>query len=231
MTTHFPVGAVTQRGPRRPHCGDAHATYVYRDTLAVVVVDGTGSTPEVADFAAHAAWVAARIAARTDPGYAILYAAGLNGDPVAGPDDPLPDPDGAIVVATAHPITGWRIGTAGDCRAWTFDGQRVQRLTEDHTVGAMLRRLGVSDEVAAAHDRQLMHSLGRARPGAVPTTHTMDPVVVLGSDGLKLDENQIADILLNHVDDPVAAAPDLVKAAREHTTDDITALVARLPTP
>lgn len=231
MTVHHPVGAVTEQGPPRPHCADAYATDIYLDTLAAVVIDGTGSTPEVADWAANAAWAAARVAARRDPGYAILYAAELNADPDAGPDAPLPEPDGAIVVATAHPKTGWRIATAGDCKAFTFDGDRVQRLTEDHTVGAMLRRLGAPDDLAASHDRQLMHSLGRARPGTVPAARTNDRVVVLGSDGLKLSEKQILEILLDHAADPTAAAPDLVAAAREHTTDDITALVAVRPTP
>lgn len=232
MTTHHPIGAVTEQGPPRLLCADAHATHIYNDTLAAVVIDGTGSTPEVADFAAKAAWAAARVAARhDDPGYAILYAAELNADPDAGRDAPLPEPDGAIVVATADPKTGWRIATAGDCKAFTFDGHRVQRLTEDHTVGALLRRLGVSDEVAGSHDCQLMHSLGRARPGTVPAARTKDRVVVLGSDGLKLSEKQILKILLDHAADPAAAAHDLVAAAREHTTDDITALVALRPTP
>lgn len=229
---HHSVGAATEKGPKRPRNADAHATHIYRDTLAAVVLDGTGSAPEDVDFATGAAWAAARVAARRDPGYAILYAAELNADPAnPDPDEALPEPDGAIVVATAHPATGWRISNAGDCKAFSFDGHRVRLLTEDHTIGQLLRELGLPDDVAASRDRQLMHSVGRARLGTVPAAHTDDRIVVLGSDGLRLSEEQVAEILLDHVADPAAAAPDLVSAARAHTSDDITALVALRPNP
>lgn len=172
-----------------------------------------------------AAAAAARVAARRDPGYAIRYAAELNADPAQA----LPQPDGAIVVATAHPGTGWRVANAGDCTAFSFDGRRATLLTEDHTVGRLLRTLGLAEEIAASRDRGLTHSIGRARIGMVPAARTEDRDVVLGSDGLRLSKEQVTAILLDHAADPAAAAPDLVSAARAHTSDDITAVVALRP--
>lgn len=57
--------------------------------------------------------------------------------------------------------------------------------------------------------------------------------MVLGSDGLKLTGDQVAEVIRDRHADPGAAAViarDLVAAARPHTSDDITALVAFGPT-
>ena len=224
-----PYGVATDKGPQRPLNADAHAIHRFGDTQAAVVLDGTGSTPEVAEFAANAAWAAARVAARKSPGYAILYSAELN----AALDTDLPEPDGAIVVATMHPTTGWSIASAGDCTAFSFTDGRARRVTPAHTVGELLRDLGLPDHIAAGRNHQLIHSLGRAQIGKVPVRRFLAPIVVLGSDGLKLTEEQVAEVILDHHADPSAAADiagDLVATARPHTSDDITALVAFAPT-
>lgn len=234
----FPVGVATDRGPRRRLNADAFAAHRFGDTQAVVVLDGSGSTPEVAEFAGNAAWVAARVAARKGPSYAILHAAELNANPDNGPgtgsDAGLPEPDGAIVVATVHPTAGWSIAYAGgDCAAFSVHDGHARRVTRAHTVGQVLRDLGQPDDVATGRDHLLIHSLGRARPGTVPLRRFQTPIVVLGSDGLKLTEAQIAEVIGDHHADPAAAAAiasDLVAAARPRSTDDITALVAFAPT-
>ena len=229
----YPVGVATDKGPRRPANADAYAAHLVADTQAAVVFDGTGSEPDVVEFAAHAAWTAARVAARKGPGYAILHAAELNAIPdsgrESGSDAGLPEPDGAIVVATVHPTAGWSIAHAGDCTAFSFHDGRARRVTHAHTVAQLLRDFGLPDDVAAGRDHQLIHSLGRARPGTVPVRRFEAPIVVLGSDGLKLTEKQVAEVIGDHHADPGAAtaiASDLVAAARPHTSDDITALVA-----
>lgn len=112
----YPVGVATDKGPQRPLNADACSTHLFNGTQAFVVIDGTGSTPEVGEFAANTAWATARVAARRDPGYAILYAAELNAAPDADPDGDLPEPDGAIVVATLRPATGWSVASAGDAQ-------------------------------------------------------------------------------------------------------------------
>lgn len=232
----LPVGVATDRGPRRTLNADAFAAHRCGDTQAVVVLDGTGSTPEVVEFAGHAAWTAARVAARKGPGYAILHAAELNANPDdglgTGSDAGLPEPDGAIVVATVHPTAGWSVAYAGDCAAFSVHDGHARRVTRAHTVGQVLRDLGQPDDLATGHDHQLIHSLGRARPGTVPVRRFHAPIVVLGSDGLKLTEAQIAEVIGDHHADPAAAAAivgDLVAAARPHTSDDITALVGFAP--
>ena len=102
-------GAATSQGPNRPLNADAHARYSYRGTFAAAVVDGIGSTPEVADFARATAAVAARMAARETSVIGVVAAA----TPYTDLDDDSTELGGAIVVASVRAGEDWRIAYAG----------------------------------------------------------------------------------------------------------------------
>ena len=219
------VGCTSEKGPKRPLNADAFAEHHFHDQLAIAVVDGTGSTPEVAEFATLAAQVAVRVAARQTPMLAVLATSELNADPTAR----FPKPDGAIVVATAEPGGPWSIAWAGDCVAYSWRGDgKCPRLTSPHTEGQRLRDRGVDEEAARAHDHQIFNGIGRSAAGGVPVVHTSAPVIILASDGLrKLSEEQIVNVFAEYEDDLNVCAKELVAAARAAgSKDDITVVVA-----
>ncbi|WP_447003287.1 PP2C family protein-serine/threonine phosphatase [Saccharothrix isguenensis] len=223
------VGAATSRGPARPLNADAHVHHRHRGTFAAAVVDGTGSTPEVADFAHVAASVAARTAARETPVLGVIAAAIPYADP--DPEDGSARPNGAIVVASVRAGGYWRIAYAGDSSAYGLkDDGTVHRFTTPHTLGEEMRRQGAPEAEAAAHDHKLRHSLGRVPIDGVEGFEAVAGLLVLASDGLKLPHEELADMLLEHGDDPQRCAEELVAAARARgSRDDITVLVIPHP--
>ncbi|MCP2258234.1 Serine/threonine protein phosphatase PrpC [Streptoalloteichus tenebrarius] len=231
MTTPSPlrprIGTATEQGPKRPRNADAVAYHTMRDRLAVAVVDGTGSRPEVVEWARDAAATAARVAARRASAVLGIVAA----SDLCDPDDP-DAPDGAIVVATAVPDGDWLIGWAGDCQAigWDGDDRGAWRLTAPHTEGQRLRDLGASEEEARPHDRSLLHAVASVPRHGIAAVTSRAGVLVLSSDGLhRLPLSDVDSILTAHAADVVGAAEQLVKASRAVSTDDITAAVVVHP--
>lgn len=217
------VGCASEKGPKRPLNADAFSEHLFHDRLAIAVVDGTGSTPAVAEFATLAAGVAVRVAARHTPALGILAASELNADPT----EKFPEPDGAIIVAVAQQDQPWLIAWAGDCVAYGWSGESVHRLTSPHTAGQRLRDQGADEATARAHDRQLFHGIGRVTVGSIPVVQTNSHVVVLSSDGLKLSEEHIANILAEQGNDLPLCAKKLIVAARTAgSKDDVTVVVA-----
>lgn len=227
---HSPTvfGTATDRGPRREVNADRAAVHRFRQrVVAVAVVDGTGSSDEVAEFAELAAEVSVRVAARRRiPMLGVLAANELNADW----DADFPDPDGAMAVAVAWPGEPWMVSWVGDCSAFAYDGTTCSRVTSPHTTGQRLRELGMDEDTARLRDRELRHSIGRASVNSVPTVLGGSGLLVVASDGLRLPEDRIGSILAEHQDDLAAAAEALVAAAREAgTTDDVTVVVAAHP--
>ncbi|MFE9751583.1 PP2C family protein-serine/threonine phosphatase [Saccharothrix saharensis] len=224
MTTPVQVGVATSRGPNRPLNADAHARHCYRGTFAAAVVDGTGSTPEVADFAHVAASVAARVAARETPVLGVVAAAA----PYAEDED---GPSGAIVVASVRRDGYWRIAHAGDSTAYGLrDDGTVRRFTTPHTLGEEMRQQGVPDAEATAHDHKLRHDLGRVPLYGVEGFEAIADLLVLASDGLKVPHEELERLLATHGHHPQRCAEELVAAARAHgSRDDVTVLVIPHP--
>ncbi|GGM84419.1 hypothetical protein GCM10012275_63870 [Longimycelium tulufanense] len=228
--TNAPVfGCASEQGPKRPRNADAHAHHVHHGRLAVVVVDGTGSAPDVAAFAAQAADTTARVAARRGPVLGVIHAA----ETCMDTDNPIPQSDGTIVAATAEEGGYWLVGWAGDCVAYAVDHDgAVTRITTPETEGQRLRDAGEPENVARKHDHQTLNSVGRihicgVRGKASPAD---TPRILLASDGLTLKTDEIAAILRDHPNDQQTAAALLVKAARKAgSRDDITVLVAVHP--
>ncbi|MEU4805730.1 hypothetical protein [Actinosynnema sp. NPDC023587] len=221
------VGTATSRGPRREVNADAHALAVHGGVTAVAVVDGTGSTPEVADFARVAATVAVGVAARRfSPVLGVVAAGEVYGDPVAG----SARPDGAIVVAAAAAGRYWRIAWAGDSAAYGLkDDGTLHRFTTPHTQGQLLRDQGADEQEARGHDHQLLHSLGGVPVGGVEATEAVARLLVLASDGLTLPDDEFLALLADHGHEPQTCAERLVTASRKHSADDITVVVIPHP--
>lgn len=220
-------GAATSRGPNRPRNADAHAQHWFRGTFAAAVVDGVGSTPEVAEFSRVAAAVAARVAARETPVLGVVAAA----TPYSDQDDHGAEPSGAIVVASVRPGGHWRVAYAGDSSAYGLkDDGTLHRFTTPHTLGEELRQQGVPDAEAVAHDHKLRHHLGRVPLYGVEGFEAVARLLVLASDGLKVPHEQVRALLLRHGDDPQRCADELLTAARAHgSRDDVTVLVIPHP--
>ncbi|MGW4113349.1 PP2C family protein-serine/threonine phosphatase [Actinosynnema sp. NPDC004786] len=225
--TRVLLGAATSRGPSRPRNADAHAQHTFRGTFAAAVVDGTGSTPEVADFARVAADVAARTAARQTPVLGVVVAS----IPYADFEADHLQPNGAIVVASVRAGGYWRIAHAGDSSAYGLkDDGTLHRFTTPHTLGEELRQQGVPDAEAAAHDHKLRHNVGRVPLYGVEGFEAVARLLVLASDGLKVPHEVFRGLLLDHGHDPQRCAEELLAAARAHgSRDDVTVLVIPHP--
>ncbi|MCP2262567.1 Serine/threonine protein phosphatase PrpC [Streptoalloteichus tenebrarius] len=222
------LGAASEKGPKRPLNADAYAHHVHNGRLAVAVVDGTGSTPEVVEFAQLAAATAVRVAARRTPVWGVMAASDLNSD-ADGDGDGDGDPDGAIAVARAIPgHQRWWTAWAGDCAIYRVitDGA-VQRVTHPLTHGTLLRTQGASEEEARRYDHALTHTIGRGPIDGVWALRIVSPLLVLASDGLVLPESTMAEILTEHANDPETCAHELLKAGR--SGDDTTVVVAPHP--
>jgi hypothetical protein len=231
-STAVMVGIATSQG-RRGHNADATAEHGVASTgiLAVAVVDGTGSTAEVAETMPLVAQVAARYGCRYGAMPGVLAATAMLADPVTE----FPEPDGVMVLAVIRPGEPIVIAHVGDCRAygWTESGE-LHRLTVDHTKGQRLRHEGVTDQEAAGYDHVVINSIARATVGTVALVETFDPRVILTSDGVHsvLTEDAITTIAREHDSDPQSCAEALVTAARETSPrDDATAAVIVRPAP
>lgn len=135
-------GMCTERGARS-YSADAVATDSLPSTpaLAFAVADGVGDTPAAAHAAGLAADVAAHTAQRFGTPAAILTAraalqewlpasaGGGGGDCVLVTAAALPDQLGG----------GFAVSWVGDCRAYVWDGARLERLTTDQTMAEYFR--------------------------------------------------------------------------------------------
>jgi serine/threonine protein phosphatase PrpC len=119
-----------------------------------------------------------------------------------------------------HPVD---IAHVGDCCAYGWDGVELHQLTTKHTHGERLRQQGVPEHEAVRHDHKIITSIARATVATVAVTSTSDPVVLLTSDGVKLDQEQLTAILRDHDfahGDPFLCASAVLAAAEQAGTRD-----------
>jgi serine/threonine protein phosphatase PrpC len=216
-------GACSDRGLRR-HNADATSTSRDASTgrLAFAVADGIGDTQAAAHAARLAAEVAARTVHRTGTVGALLAARDvLDGSPA----------DAVLITATLLPPHlggGFSVSWAGDARAYHWDGEVLVQLTTDHTVAEFYRRHG-----RAPNSRMEHVVTNTVRSATVQTVgHVRTPGgrgrLVLTTDGVhrRLGHDELAEIV-SGVADSGEAAEILVSAAlRAGSTDNVTALVA-----
>lgn len=226
------TATATHIGGRTHNC-DATAIHHHAGTTAVAVIDGIGSTPEIARTAEILAEYAVRRAARSGPLLGLLGAAGAVKS--AGPEGDGPDAVG--IVAVVYP-SDQAVGYAyvGDCRAYAWDGTELTRCTIDRTMGEYLRQNGQPEETALAHDNWIRTTFGKADPVVVHEGLIEAPLVLLTSDGIHkvLTDEQIAGLVAKYEDDLKLLANALVVAALEQEApidelcDNATVAVVRL---
>lgn len=229
-------GIRTARASRqgvREYCADAAAIHTPPGSsiVAAAVVDGIGSTAEVAAWAHVAAEVAARVGARRTAMMGLLAAAELTAAPAAEMA-----PDGVAVVAVAHPGDEVSIAWTGDARAYGWDGSRLLQYSTDQTMGEWLRVSGgpaVDLSTAAGHDHWILSTLGRASIAAVRTTQIPDGLIILTSDGVHdaLEREVMERLVKEYAGDPQALADALVSAVGDDGDgyrDDATVVVLAL---
>jgi PPM family protein phosphatase len=129
------------------------------------------------------------------------------------------------------------MGHVGDSRAYLLRGDRLEQLTDDHSLVAELVRRGeLSPQAAEVHPQRsvITRALGTDPDVDVDTFSVEaqpDDVFLICSDGLSdmVDGEQIEAIMNTHRDDLDAAARGLVQAAnRAGGEDNITAVLFEL---
>ncbi|MET9231418.1 hypothetical protein [Lentzea sp. NPDC003310] len=222
------VGTDTAIGGRSHNC-DAAAVHSTATTTAAALIDGIGSTPEVQHTAALLAEVAARVAARRGPVAGLLAAHDLISGP--GPESPKPNAVGAVAVV--YPSDrATVIAHVGDCRVYSLTGAVLTRHTTDHTVGELLRMVGVHEHHAQLHDNWVRTSIGNAAVASIPVVDVVADRVLLTSDGIHkvLTDDQIAAVMAAFPEDVDQLACELVAAALDaapegEPADNMTAVV------
>ncbi|RDI20327.1 PP2C family protein-serine/threonine phosphatase [Lentzea flaviverrucosa] len=228
------VGTATAIGGRSHNC-DAAAVHSTASTTAAALIDGIGSTAEVEHTAALLAEVAARVAARRGPVAGLLTAHELISAP--GPESPKPNAVGAVAVV--YPSDrATVIAHVGDCRVYSMTGGVLTCHTTDHTVGELLRMVGVAEHHAALHDNWVRTSIGNATVASIPVVDVVAQRVLLTSDGIHkvLTDDQIAAVMTAFPEDVDQLAHELVAAvldtARDgEPLDNMTAVVLHVDTP
>ncbi|MER7930507.1 SpoIIE family protein phosphatase [Streptomyces sp. NPDC096057] len=223
------TGYASREGTAEDNADAARVCRLADGTVGAAVIDGIGHGPRTSATAPLLAEVAARISARRGPIAGLLTAAELIADP--GADDG--EADAVAVAIRARPddevvVVNW----TGDCRAYGWNGDRLELYTDDHTVGAQLRANGVALEIAREHDNWLRTSLARATVGTVYTAGIRDQLVILTSDGVhdQVARDVLEALVREHETEPQALADALVAAAEATDAgyrDDATAVVLR----
>lgn len=230
MTTYSrrpSLGMASKQGKKRSHNCDAAAAASYlgeSGTMAVSVVDGTGSSKVLSTIVGICAEVAVRVGARKGALAGVMAAAELVEDPAAE----FPHLDAVMILAVTRPGQPDVIAHVGDCRAFTFSDDKLTQVTVDHTKGERMRQQGAPDAKAACFDNVPITSLARATVGTVALDETFDKVLILTSDGVHdaLTPEEFAEIVRAHQDHPDACAKALVEAAAAgEKGDDATAAV------
>lgn len=128
------------------------------------------------------------------------------------------------------------ISNVGDSRVYTFVGDRLQQLTDDHSLVAQLVRDGniTADEAERHPQRNVLTRALGIEPGIPIDTWEVHPVAgdryLLCSDGLtnELTDDQIAAVL-RRLADPKDAASELVRLANASGgRDNVTVVVVNV---
>ena len=216
----------------RPANADAAAVAYAPATgaVAAALVDGVGSRPEVVETVPIAAEVIARTAARSSALAGMMAAAAMMADPTrTGPN--------AVAVAARYieARDTWQVSWVGDAAAIAMVDGELTVLTEEHTVGALLRAAGVAETDAARWDHRVRIGLATATVATVGDAWATTPLMILASDGVRRAlDGRLADIVRDHQDDPQTLADALVKAAvaaardAGDVADNATAVVLQL---
>lgn len=149
-----------------------------------------------------------------------------------------PEWQGMGTTLTLAFAVNWRlfIAHAGDSRCYLQTGDRLQQITQDHTVIAEMVRLGMldpRDQAGHPYRHVVTNIVGGTEPGVRVDLHLLQlhdqDSLLLCSDGLTemLTDDAIAAILQEHAD-PRAACEQLIRSANQNGgRDNVTVIVAR----
>lgn len=223
------------RGLRRLRNEDA----VLLAAPLLAVADGVGGHPGGEDASSLAVAALRRAVPddlREDPETAVLDALDAANAAVrtAAGERHLDGMATTVVAAHLGP-EGVTVAHAGDSRAYLYRAGVLERLTDDHSLVAVLE---AQEEITAEEARRhpmrsmIVRALGlddelRAEVDTIPVLP--GDLLVLCTDGISdpLTDGEIADVL-GTTDDPDVAADLLVAMARETGGDDTTVVVAQL---
>lgn len=249
-TEGFVIASATDVGRKRSGNEDSHALWVSDDPavrakqgLLLVVCDGMGG--------ANAGEVASQLAVDTvvqvvrdgtlaeDPGQVLREAVESANGAVHSQATANSEQRGMGTTCTALVLRGrevW-IGHVGDSRAYLVRGDKVTRLTKDHSLVAELVEKGHLTEAEAKHDHRrnvVTRSVGALDHVQVDAERVVDQLkpgdtLVICSDGL---HGQVTDYEIGMIageQPPAEACAGLIDLANERGgPDNITAIVARL---
>lgn len=236
MRTH----ATAQLIGDRTHQCDATATASHPSgARAYVLLDGIGSSDEVAAFARATARRVARACARTgsaEAGLRQVYDA-LADDPAR--HDPFSDlPAAAAVAAVAAPGRPLQVAWCGDSRAYFLPERgRLEQWTADHNLRRLLMDQGRTPWIGSRNriTSYLGNTAFEPEPDEPPLIESVTrPArrgrLLLASDGAYEPlEDSCRDLAAYLDGDPAEAAHDFVDSALElanHHADNATVLVA-----
>ncbi len=223
------------RGKRRERNEDA----VLLAAPLLAVADGVGGQPGGEDASSLTVAALRRTVPDgdpRDPESALLEALdAVNATVRRAARDRELDGMASTVVAALLTQQGVTVAHAGDSRAYLFRDGTLERLTDDHSLVAVLE---ANEEITAEEARRhpmrsvIVRAIGldqelRAEVDTVPVRP--GDVLLLCTDGISgpLGDGEITDVLRT-TDDPDLAADLLVAMARETGGDDATVVVARL---
>lgn len=215
----------TSRGVR-PHNMDAAEVFTASTgVVAGAVVDSIGNDADGREVMRLMAQTAVRIGVSKEALAGVPAAAAVIEDPGTGDYRP----DGVVVLAVTEPGEPTALAWVGDSHAYGWDGSRLRRRTDPHTMGAYLRRNGNLD-LGPVHDNWVRVSLATATyAGVAPAEAPAGELVVLLTDDLdRVPVTKLEALVDQRQDDPRALADAIVAVAREDAAgyrDDATALV------
>lgn len=219
MTGFPPWHTASERGPRERNA-DAVSAYAAAGApgITFALADGVGDDPAAGLAARTAATAAARTPVADGPVAAIrngqraLQKLGGTGD--------------AVMVVAMPFEGGYRIAWVGDSRAYGWDGHKIRKLTEDHTMAEYFRRR--RQPYTPRMEHVVTTSVRTTRPDEIGTTEVVGGGLLLTSDGVhKVLPPSTIDAILA---DPSGGAAALVAAAIElGGRDNATALFVEPP--
>lgn len=224
--TAITVG-LAQRGGTEPPCADGMDVQRQGDGIAAAVVDAAGHHPDAVRLVQHAPAVITHIG---------LALGGLAGLMTAGQMTQAYDQPPHVSAVYARMETGWptSVHWIGDCRAYGWDGGELTQWSTDQTMGEWLRQHGdFPAEVLEHHGAWARLGLAQASAATCRQVEIPEEIrlVLLVSDGVSDQVEQMAELVAKHAGDPQALADALVAAASEDEDgyrDDATVVVLLL---
>ncbi|MFD6128635.1 PP2C family protein-serine/threonine phosphatase [Streptomyces diastaticus] len=226
-------------GARPRQCDTATVVAAPGGVRAFALLDGVGSTEEVARWTRGAAHQVAALAARHQNAGAGLRAAYAEYAARPGHDDPWVDlPHAAAVVAVTMPGRPLTVAWCGDTRAYLWTGPGVVQLTNDHNDRRVYPPHGARNILTSALGAQSTDAGLQAlhgHPAVEETTYTPADSWVrlwLASDGayepLEDASVPLCDFLYGDLEEAARTVVESAVEAEGERADNATTLLADL---